>query len=1091
MLRRRALLALCLCAAAGVAVSVVTRQVKADQDHIGTDSEVTTQGDEDIPIDASNFPDKSFRNIVKTKFDSNRDNALSKSERSTRSLYLYKENISDLTGIEYFENLEELTCNANSITSLNLSKNTHLKKINCGANKLTSLDVSMLSELQELDCGNDEMTSLNISNLKKLAYLWCGNSKLSNLNISTNTALQWVCVPSAKLTSLNTGNNPNLEHIYVSGNRDLNSLDLTNNKKLVSLKCSNCNLPSLNISQNTLLEELEIDSNKITSLSVSHLSHLKRYRCSSNKLNSIDVSNNPELVEFYCYSTGISGLNLYNNTKLKDLRVNNNSISELNVSRTTNLEYLSCANNQIHSLTLGNINKLSTLYCQGNQLGQLELGGSPYMRQVIQNQPTNSNGTLSYRGTVDNKSCYLVIDESMSVSMESSYGIPMSSGYAAVLPDGDYIIASAGSSNKNMLSFMDIFGMECPAPDGSNVSIWGGEEAGPHDVWTITYSNGFYTIRQKGTSTYLNVEESSDPEKYLRVGANVEVRKKETPQRWAISLNSANDRGYRIQSQYNGYSLDLENGSVTNLTNIRTWHANDGAAETWLFIPYKPSQPIPNGRYMLKSGLGNAWEMDVFGNSGVIDDKTNVQLYEDTSMNQYNSFDLQKLDNGYYKILHAASGKALTVNDGTSAFCENIYVATDRNLLCQQWAIRKNGNGYSLIVRSSGLVADVQGGVAQNAANIAQYPFSGNANQLWTFAQAEHKVTYNANGGYEAPATQIKYYKNELYLSSDKPTRPYCTFQGWATSATATTATYQPGAKYTSDKNITLYAVWKVNGAPGKTQILSAVPVSTSSIKVTWESVVGATGYQVCRATSWDGEYTALGSVTETSRTCPGLKAGTVYYFKVRAYIEANGKRTYGKYSSYGYTSYAKTLPAAPSALKISAKATTSLTVAWNEVNGANGYEVYRATSSNGTYSRLGEVTTTSRKCPGLTSGKKYFFKVRAYVLVNGTKYYGQYSSVISGVTLLATPTVKIASSTSNSVTLSWNKISGATGYEAYRSTSANGTFSKMGEVTTTSRKCPGLTSGKTYYFKVRAFVEIDGVKYYGAYSNVVSKTIK
>ena len=280
----------------------------------------------------------------------------------------------------------------------------------------------------------------------------------------------------------------------------------------------------------------------------------------------------------------------------------------------------------------------------------------------------------------------------------------------------------------------------------------------------------------------------------------------------------------------------------------------------------------------------------------------------------------------------------------------------------------------------------------------------------------------------------------------------------------------------------------KTKPSPSKPTGVKAVSETSTRVKVSWNAVSGANGYEVSRAESANGPFVVLGSVSETSRACPGLVSGKMYFFRVRSYITQNGLKYFSAYSTV--VSAVPQLPA-PSSLKVSTKATTSITLSWNAVSGASGYEVYRATSSNGTYSKLGEVTTTSRKCPGLSSGKKYFFKVRAFVTINGTKYFGAYSSVVSDVTLLAAPTVKISATTTTSITLSWNAVSGATGYEAYRSTSANGTFSKMGEVTTTSRKCPGLTSRKTYYFKVRAFVEIGGVRYYGPYSTVVSGKTK
>ncbi|MCI8951407.1 MAG: hypothetical protein HFG49_15475 [Lachnospiraceae bacterium] len=74
-----------------------------------------------------------------------------------------------------------------------------------------------------------------------------------------------------------------------------------------------------------------------------------------------------------------------------------------------------------------------------------------------------------------------------------------------------------------------------------------------------------------------------------------------------------------------------------------------------------------------------------------------------------------------------------------------------------------------------------------------------------------YNVTYNANGGKNVPAAQKKTSGKTLTLSKTKPTRTGYTFQGWATSKTATVATYKAGGSFKTDKNITLYAVWKAN----------------------------------------------------------------------------------------------------------------------------------------------------------------------------------------------------------------------------------------------------------------------------------------
>lgn len=73
-----------------------------------------------------------------------------------------------------------------------------------------------------------------------------------------------------------------------------------------------------------------------------------------------------------------------------------------------------------------------------------------------------------------------------------------------------------------------------------------------------------------------------------------------------------------------------------------------------------------------------------------------------------------------------------------------------------------------------------------------------------------YSVSYNANGGSGAPSSQTKWYGSNLTLSSVKPTRSGYIFKGWNTSSTATTASYQPGASYTINSSITLYAVWEL-----------------------------------------------------------------------------------------------------------------------------------------------------------------------------------------------------------------------------------------------------------------------------------------
>ena len=75
-------------------------------------------------------------------------------------------------------------------------------------------------------------------------------------------------------------------------------------------------------------------------------------------------------------------------------------------------------------------------------------------------------------------------------------------------------------------------------------------------------------------------------------------------------------------------------------------------------------------------------------------------------------------------------------------------------------------------------------------------------------------ITYNANGGENPPVEQFKPAGETVTLSAVIPTRTGYTFLGWATSATATTARYQPGDRYSTDADLTLYALWRITNPP-------------------------------------------------------------------------------------------------------------------------------------------------------------------------------------------------------------------------------------------------------------------------------------
>lgn len=78
-----------------------------------------------------------------------------------------------------------------------------------------------------------------------------------------------------------------------------------------------------------------------------------------------------------------------------------------------------------------------------------------------------------------------------------------------------------------------------------------------------------------------------------------------------------------------------------------------------------------------------------------------------------------------------------------------------------------------------------------------------------------YTISYNANGGSGAPGSQTKTHGTDLKLSSTKPTRSGYTFVNWNTKSDGSGTNYASGATYSTDANLTLYAIWKTNASGG------------------------------------------------------------------------------------------------------------------------------------------------------------------------------------------------------------------------------------------------------------------------------------
>ena len=228
---------------------------------------------------------------------------------------------------------------------------------------------------------------------------------------------------------------------------------------------------------------------------------------------------------------------------------------------------------------------------------------------------------------------------------------------------------------------------------------------------------------------------------------------------------------------------------------------------------------------------------------------------------------------------------------------------------------------------------------------------------------ASYTVSYNANGGTGAPSSQTKWYGEDLTLrpSSSNPTRNGYKFLGWSTSSTATAASYQPGGTYSSNSDVTLYAVWQAL-TPAAPSNCSHVRDNDSSNTISWtNNSTTANPYSkilIERKTD-SGAFVQIASVNYGASVKSYIDNSTSknhsYSYRVRAY---NGNN----YSSYSNTSSVTyNTPSEPSGVKAIVQSGTTVLISWtDESNTETGFAIQGRIKTGSSWGSWSNIATVS-----------------------------------------------------------------------------------------------------------------------------------
>jgi len=345
---------------------------------------------------------------------------------------------------------------------------------------------------------------------------------------------------------------------------------------------------------------------------------------------------------------------------------------------------------------------------------------------------------------------------------------------------------------------------------------------------------------------------------------------------WYFEKVDANNH-YKILSAYDGRSLDVRDASGSDGANLQVYTYNGNSAQLW-------SIHEENG-YIELGAQCTYCVIDAGGESGQGRTVNNAYMHDECE-NDYQ----------WFKVKTVAASD-LPKPPSVSVSTDKAYYTLGETVNIS-WSGAVNVKKYAYQIEKDGESSPVASGVADTAAvswkptQMGKYTvvvaYVNNNNTTSDFSRCSfevgntYTVAYNANGGTGGPGSQIKTYGTDLTLSSTKPTRANSSagsytvtlnanggsvsptslsaarttsysFKNWNTAQNGSGTAYNPGAKYTANADVTLYAQW--NSSTTTAAVTLPTPTRSGYSFRGWATSTSA-------ASGTTGSYTPTGNVT-------------------------------------------------------------------------------------------------------------------------------------------------------------------------------------------------------------------------------------
>lgn len=209
---------------------------------------------------------------------------------------------------------------------------------------------------------------------------------------------------------------------------------------------------------------------------------------------------------------------------------------------------------------------------------------------------------------------------------------------------------------------------------------------------------------------------------------------------------------------------------------------------------------------------------------------------------------------------------------------------------------------------------------------------------------------------------------------------------------------------FTDDGNYSHYSPYYsfpfVSAVPKPATVTAKATAKQGAVKLTWNKVSSAKGYQIQYSTKSD--FSSAKSIyiennSTTAKTLSDLGSNKTYYIRIRAYKKLNNSKLYGYWSEAIKVKTRHVNEADPTSIKKLTAKSKGFNVKWKTVDNASGYQVCYSKTSNfkkSTTKTYKGKNTSSKTISKLSAKTKYYVKIRTYKTINGKKYYSAWSSV-------------------------------------------------------------------------------------------------